>query len=332
MGFALAVAAVALVGLRLHLRTPPAGQKPVPVKAGHQTVTPLRITISNPIKMVTVAVRPPRQQSAFNPARNSWSGIEIIVDDNSEYEKRLEAISHLPRVLTAADWAALKGFLLKADSLDGEQLNQVVKNELMDALCAMDPSPAGLGNALAQMYGNLAQNEVIRDYAVQHLATVDEMLAVNGGQGIAQEEQTDQQVLWNALGETGDSISGTALLGLVRLSQQPNANIDQSKLDAAALQLVNDKAAGELAQITACQVCAQLNLQTALPAIEAAAQDSQNIPLQISAIGSLGLLGGTQDLSILQALLKSNEERLELPVQTAISQIEIRQNHMVSQR
>jgi hypothetical protein len=298
-----------------------------PVQASRITTAPPARVIPNQVNMVTVAVRPRQQRNFYNPARDAWSDVEIIADDNAEYQARLEAIKHLPRTLTQADWKALKAFLLKPDSEDEGQLNQVVKNELMDSLCEMTPPPDGLGNVMGQTFGNLLQNEVIRDYAVQHLATLDETLAANGGPGVAKEEQTGQQVLWNALSETGDSIAGTALLGLVRLSQQPNANVDTSQLDAAALDLANDSTAGELAKITAYQVCAQLNVQGALPQVEAAAQNSQDVSVQISAIGSLGLLGGSKDISLLQNLLAGDEKgRLELPIQTAITRIETREN------
>lgn len=275
------------------------------------------------VKMVTVGGLK-QKKIVLVPVRHDWSDVGLIVNDRSDFEKRLEAIGRLPSRLTSSDWNVLRKFLLAPDSADAGQQNQVVKNELMDRLCAMESPPKDLGNVLAAIYQNLLQDDVVRDYAVQHLATLDQALAQNGGNGVAQEEKEDQTVLWNALSETGDSIAGTALLGLLRLSDQQNTGVNQSKVASSALQMAHDSAAGELSQITAYQVCAQLNVQNALPAIEAAAQNSQTIPAQISAIGALGQLGGSGDISLLQNLLNSNQERLQLPVQTAISRIEQR--------
>jgi hypothetical protein len=278
----------------------------------------------NSVRMVTIVRKSQTKQRLFNPAMNAWDDIHLIVDDKADIEQRIIAASRLPSRLTDADWRELKGFLLRPDSLDNEQLSQVLKNELMDKLCLMNPVPNGLGSVLSQIYQNGEQNEVVRDYALQHLATLDIEVAQNGGTAMSREEQSDQKVLWSAINEAGDSIAGTALLGLVRLSQQPKARVDEKMISTTALGLANDAAAGELTQITAYQVCAQLNLQDALPTIEAAAQSGQTIPVQISAIGALGQLGGTNDIPLLQSLLQGNGQRLQFPVQTAIQRIEAR--------
>jgi HEAT repeat protein len=73
-------------------------------------------------------------------------------------------------------------------------------------------------------------------------------------------------------------------------------------------------------------------VQQALPVIEAAAQSSETISLQISAIGALGVMGGANDISLLQNLLQGNEERLKLPARTAINQIQQRLQPQVSVR
>ncbi|HEX3626883.1 MAG TPA: hypothetical protein VH280_15850 [Verrucomicrobiae bacterium] len=323
----LAIVLVAVVQLRHHHRTEPARAS---VAAPRQpTAVPSKNIVFKSPKMAVVVnpgEKPVRRARpvAFNPKGNVWSDIGLIVNDNADYRKRLEAIGRLPAKLTDADWGLLRDFLLKPDELDSDQLGQVLKNEIMDRLCLMDPMPGGLGDVLGQIYRNLRQNEVVRDYALQHVATMDEVLAQSGGKSIGREEQADQKVLWSAINESGDSIAGTALLGLERLSEEPKAKVDQSKVADTALKLANDSVAGELTRITAYEVCAQMDVQDALPVIEAAAQNSQTVSLQISAIGALGLMGGANEIPVLQNLAHGGNERLQLPVQAAIQRIEQR--------
>jgi len=81
---------------------------------------------------------------------------------------------------------------------------------------------------------------------------------------------------------------------------------------------------GELTRITAIQVCAQLNVQDALPVIQAAVQNGQTMTVRISAIGALGSLGGAEVIPLLNSVLQGTEERLKLPAQHALNQIENR--------
>jgi hypothetical protein len=312
---ALTIAITAGLWLWLH-RTVPTPRS-LPVAATPAAAPVPKPFPSNPVKMVTVSS--PQQPMVINPSKNAWSDIQTIVSSNEVYHTRFDAINVLPSSLTDDDWEALQPFLLKPDALDAEQLNQVLKNRLLDTLCAMNPPPGGLGDVLTQMYRDYKQNDVIRDYAVQHLAAYYEQLN-SPPNANAKARQTIQEVLWGALSETRDSIAGTALLGLLRMSQE-DAGIVQNKIATAALQLANDGNAGELSHITAYQVCARMNVQAALPTIEAAAQESPTISQKISAIGALGLLGGTEQVALLNAVLQGDEERLKPAALHALEQI-----------
>jgi hypothetical protein len=316
-----AVAIAALLMLQFHHATSSA--KPaVPTAKATQPRTIHSFKLINQPKMVTVKRQPGMKLAPFSHL-NPWSDIQLIMDTQADFHQRLNAIGRLPSKLTDADWRALRNFLLKPDPSDNDQLGQVVKNVLMDKLCQMNPSPSGLNTLFTQMGKDAKQDEVIRDYAYQHLTTFDEELAGQNGKAIAKEEQSDQKALWNALFETGDSIGGTALLGLERLSQS-GEQVNSNQLSGMALEMANDPNAGELTLITAYQVCAQRDVQQALPTIESAAQSSETTSAQISAIGALGTMGGANDIPLLQNLLQGNQERLNLPAQTAINRIEQR--------
>jgi hypothetical protein len=282
---------------------------------------------SNPIKVEIISV-PAKPSQVSAPAKGAWKDIQRITDGKEDYRTRMNAITHLPAKLTDSDWGVLHEFLLKKDPLDSVQLGQVLKNDLMDVLCAMNPPPAGLGEVLAQIYQDNGQNGVLRDYAVQHLATYEEQLEGSADKAAIEERQKVQNTLWEALNETGDSVAGTALLGLKRLRDE-GAQIDASRLAEEALKMANNETAGELTHITAYEICAQLGIQSALPLIEAAAKQSPTVSVQMSAIGALGLLGSSADIPLLENLLQSNEERLKPAAQHALEQIAIRQNQTV---
>src|SRR5260370_24560824 len=110
-----------------------------------------------------------------------------------------------------------------------------------------------------------------------------------------------QNVLLQATAETSDTIGGTALLALQRLSDE-YTNFDRGKIASTALQMARNLASAEPAQITAYQVCARLNVTDALPVVLAAAQGGQTVPIKMSAIAALGQLGGPEQIPFLNSV------------------------------
>ena len=234
--------------------------------------------------------------------------------------RRAGALALVSTNLTEPDGQTLRGLLLRSDPEDAEQGGQVFKNQLLDALCALNPPPPWLGETLVQMYRDRSQNEVIRDYAVQHLAAYYEQMELTQPDA-SQTRQPAQAVLWEALSETDSSIAGTALLALNRLSAG-RAEFDRTRLGAEALRLAQEGGAGDLSRATAFQVCAQLGIDEALPVLERAARQARSMPLRISAVGALGVLGSAQAKPILSELQTSGETELKLPVTQALKGLE----------
>jgi hypothetical protein len=249
------------------------------------------------------------------------------VDDQAGYDLRLAAIETIAGKLDDADREALYAFLRHKSGQDDVQLEQVVKNRLMDVLCALNPPPPGLLDLLTQIHHDPDQNVVLRDYAVQHVAAFYQQMEIatdvdpqDKSNGLA----AARKILWDALTETNSSIAGTALLGLTRLARENPEAFDPRQIAGVAEQMAGPATSGELTRITAIQVCAQLNVQDALPVIQAAVQNGQTMTVRISAIGALGSLGGAEVIPLLNSVLQGTEERLKLPAQHALNQIENR--------
>lgn len=277
----------------------------------------------------------PSQSPAFAPLPATTAvpepqlsaALKLVMDARTDFQQRERAIRLLGGRLDDTDREALYTFLRQHNSEDDGQLGQVLKNELLDALCRMQPPPSGLRELLTQMYQDQSQNIVVRDYAVQHLAAFYRQMAaatdVDSQTQYGDLRQT-QQILWQALNDTDGSIAGTALLGLSQLVQQGWPGFDAGKIGEAALKLAGDGSAGELTRITAFQVCANLGVKDALSLAWGMAQQAETKSEQISAIAALGALGGPAQEPFLNGLIQGSDERLKLPAQQALGQIEKR--------
>ena len=318
----LLLAIVALLGIAIWFHpaqqttSPQSAFKPVLSSSPSKQNKPARST-STPAPSISV--------NAQSTPETLSSAVRLIVDEQADYSARLAAARTAITNLTTEDRQALYTFLLQQSPLDKNQQGHVLKNQLLDALCVMNPPPDGLGDVLAQIYQDHSQNVVLRDYAVQHMiAFYEQMEKASDSQLTKQNDLSKiQGILWEALNETDNSIAGTALLGLTQLSSE-QSDFDRGRIAGAALQLAGDNGAGELTRITAFQVCARLNIQNALPVIKAAAQNGQTVTVRISAIGALGTLGDAQAVPLLNSLLNGTEDRLKLPAQHALNQIENR--------
>jgi len=289
---------------------------------------PRPVPVPAKLQIVTVLPPPTREQSPVTAA-NDWNAIQTVVDVSANYRDRLTAVKSLSRHLSDEDVAALKDFLLTPESLDREPWGHVLKNDVMNVLCDQDPPMPGLDDVLAKVYRDHKQDDVIRDYAVQHLATYYEQMT--GQRNASRTLQATRKVLWEAINEPAGSIAGTALLALNRLSQEYSKDFDREKIASEALKLAGNPIAGEASQITAYQICARLGVREALPIVLRAAADGESVPLQLSAIAALGQLGGKDQVPYLNGILTGTEVRLKPAAEYALAQITKKQNPLANQ-
>jgi hypothetical protein len=305
---------------------PPNTLTSVPASSPVARPVPARI-----IKMAVVTGTSSPDASVESSSSDAWSLIQTIVDGQKKYDARLDALDHLPRRLGALDREKLQKFLQEKSPLDHGTPGQALKNRAMDILCALNPPPAGLEQTLIQIYHDLGQDEVLRDYAVQHLAIYYEQIAaIQPDANNAAVKEAIRGAFTEALRETRSTIAGTTLLALKRLSQD-HPEFDPNSVTALALQMAGDISAGEQTHITAFQLCAQLGSADALPVIAQAARNGETLPVRISAVAALGLLGGTDQISFLNSLLQGDEERLKPAARHALDQITRRQKQLASQ-
>jgi hypothetical protein len=211
----------------------------------------------------------------------------------------------------------LAKLLREIHPLDDGQAGHVRKNELMNALNRQVPLPPETVNVYAAIYRDPMQNEVIRDYAIQHVYEAYARL------GDAQSKGAALTLLQEAASQSDSSIAGTAILALARLAQT-DATVPNAEIAATAFALARNPAANTSARISALQVIGQFDAAQAVPVLVAAVNQGGSIPLQLSALGALGQVGGKEQVPLLRAIAQGDNARLKPAASGALRRMEQR--------
>lgn len=283
---------------------------PLPVaQSSKPVVTPSARSSQTVVVSGTRAIRP-QTEVVFSDRHQTdvtLPIIRMIIDVKADTLSRQNAIRALPRDLIPEYRKDLTDFLTARHAEDDSQTGHVLKNDIMDALVGQKTPGRGLLDLFSGIYHDKTQNIVIRDYAMQHLALLSERLdspTVWDPSLVQAQQKLIQDTLWQCAEERGSSISGTALLALTRISET-HSEVDRIRLGQAAIAMT-DVEVDEAARVTAYQICARLQVSSALPlAITAAQSDSSSI-VRTSAIGALGLFGNAGQLPILNQIAEHN--------------------------
>lgn len=182
--------------------------------------------------------------------------------------------------LRADEEALLRRCVAAPDGVEGlpEAEAFALRNDAMDCLWAGGADKEALFALMAALYADRRQDEVMRDYAIQHVGQWYEHLPDRGAAG---------RLLEDALHETQSSIAGTALLALSRLAETC-PEVKRDDVARSALALARDEATGKLARITALQVGAGMGLRELLPVAARWAGADVEPAVRVSAVAALG--------------------------------------------
>ncbi len=229
------------------------------------------------------------------------------------YYTRLKAARNLSERLNRASVTRLYEFLQRRaahDPLPPEKLN-ALKNDVANALVNQKQPLSDFGNRLIEMHNNPDLHQVWRDYCIQFLASRYKRAR----------KQEERKRIKKTLRQAADkdwTIAGTALLSLERLGTA----VDREKLGRKALEVASDDNANSAARISALQVCAETGEKKVLPlARELAGSNEAGVPLRVSAIGVIGLLGNTSDSELLRDHSESSDVRLRTAARKAIQRV-----------
>jgi len=236
--------------------------------------------------------------------------------EKKDYMTRIKAVHQLNRNLSEQEIKALYVFLNRHNNEDNLQASEVdaIKNDVSVAIMGQQTKPADYANNLMAMYYDKSHDNVWRDYCIQHL----------GGwyaKADAKEQHLIAATLWQAVEEKNLTISGTALIALSK--NTGSQDIQEKAVANKAYEMCEDAQYGELAKITALQICAKFNEKKVLSTARKIAESGESVPLRMSAIAAIGTLGNSSDKPMLEKYAASSNVRLRKSAQGALARLEM---------
>ena len=229
--------------------------------------------------------------------------------DRDNQKARRAAINELTVNLASDDVAALIEFLLvphDEDSGVSRTIYNVLRNDVLEVLVRQDTMPDGLGGLMVAMLRNPEEDSVWRDYSMQYMAEYYRRRWVPESDIEYDPAGRDERLQMlaafrDAFNQTEDTLAGTALIGFEALARH-YPEIDAAEAAASALRIAGEQQMSAASRLTALRICATLGEQQVLSTARQLAQIGETTPLRMAAIATLGDLGSTDDLPLLNAL------------------------------
>jgi hypothetical protein len=167
-------------------------------------------------------------------------------------------------------------------NLSGREVSDV--NDEMDRELELDEVAEDFGERMEALFRDKGADEMVRNFAVQHLERFAQERTVRGTWDVdAKEAATVRAALEDAALEVDNSIGGTAMLALARLSEI-DPHVDRRRLSFRSASLVANPSARLSTRIAAAQLCGLLRVRSALPALRSLSSDSSvPTPLRLAA-------------------------------------------------
>lgn len=234
------------------------------------------------------------------------------------YEARNAALRSLARCrdLCTDDVQALMDYLRTTYGALRIEREAALKNDVLNLLRNQATLPDGLVDLLMEVFVCNEQPSAVRDYALQHLG------ALQKNDLDAQQRQNCRNLFVSAAKDVHEPFAGTALYSLAATEQMSKAlEAELRRLTVAAC----GAAANPLARMSALQLAGERGYREVLSVVRNQLDGvRRDAVTDMVAVGTLGLLGGWDDLSRLERLKARGGQRLRPAVETAIRRIEER--------
>lgn len=249
--------------------------------------------------------------------------VKIVTGESGKasYEERLKLIHGLGNDLSKKEIQRLVAFLSKPVRKDFVAPDSLatLKNDVADKLIAQKTLPQGLSDVFVNAIDDVSQTVVWRDYALQKLPELYLKLSEKDKKNRA--KLLDK--LWAETDHAEATFSGTALLGLRRLSSK-DQTVSADETAKKAMAIAKDERHPLANRVTALQVAASMGEKEALfyaREILAEADGSRPIMLRVSALATLGIMGTKEDVAVLAKVAESSEYRLRKAAQAALEKV-----------
>lgn len=167
----------------------------------------------------------------------------------------------------------------RSSAVQASDINNAMDRELVAQEIAED-----YGARMEGLFRDKDADEMVRNFAVQHLERFAQERTIRGTWDVDSEEAAAiRAALEDAALEVDNSVGGAALLALARLSEI-DPHVDRARLGARTSSLVSDPSAPAANRASAAQVCGLLRVRSALPALRSLSSDlSTPTPLRLAA-------------------------------------------------
>ena len=278
--------------------------KTTPIKPKPIEIPPKSIT---EITQERVETLPPDNINKTIQAQTAENTLNVFKGKN--YHDIMNEVRGLGKDLSGERVAELMEFLnSKFNGQNGLDLLafNAIKNDLLEKLIDQKNIPEGLGQYMVDMYRDRSLDVVWRDYCVQHFPRYLEAKYPEGISSDNSEAKAMRYALWDAVNETESSIAGTALIALEKISKM-DPQCDRQKIANQAFAYARDDGCPVPARITAMQLCGVMGQPQILPTAKSVATAASSIPLRMSAIATIGDVGGQGDIGFLENIVKSSD-------------------------
>lgn len=234
----------------------------------------------------------------------------------TELHARMDALHALPSGLSPLDQRILASYLLlPCPTNAGPQGEYVLRNDIMNCLRNQQEPVADLAETIMTVFWDTTQDVVLRDYAVQHLSA---MYTTSD----ASQKQKMDEVFTASMTQTRESIAGTALMAMWRLSTRGGFGIPAEQIKAYTRRLCSEPDVSPLTRTAALQVGSMARMREILPYAVDAAHSGNSLPLRLSAIAAVGSLGGRKQVEELAGLAQGGPAPISNAVAVAVAALE----------
>jgi hypothetical protein len=244
--------------------------------------------------------------------------LATIEDPSGTYAERGAAVRDLGTRLSPFEVEALYRFLLAAapDTEQERVLDRAVKNDVLNLLRNQDDAPEDLTEVMMALFGDSDQDAAVRDYALQQMGVWHEHAS-------DEEKKTILSAFEAALDERDTSLAGTALIGLHHLTAGTGDETSASHVAEAALAIVQDDNADDLARVTALNLATGSDsARTRDSAAEWAMDPDAGYPLRLASIAALGSDGSPEAIRVLERVEAQGDPHLRPALETAFRKLE----------
>ena len=305
-GIAALLVCVAVVSV-LRSRTRVTPRPPVPV-----VTTP-----SSEVRVRAVKGKEPPVAHAAGVVASAAVAVVCGEDEATadRYEARNDALRSIARRrdLARNDVALLMAYVGATNDVLRAERTAALKNDVLNLLRNQKPIPDGLAELLIGMFRAGDHPPTVLDYCLQHVG------AMQGDVADAALRDRIRAVLVEAARRVRFPYAGTALYSLSEDRRGVAAHDAELKRLTLALCAPSANAA---ARIAAIQLAGQRGWREALPILRRTLTDTRrDAVVDMAVIGSIGLLGGDEDLPLLESLRVKGGLRLRPAVDAAVRRI-----------